>query len=364
MLRMEEQGGPPPLPMIPEPEVPVVRPSGPAPFASITLVIMMLVWLVVSWYRPSPQNDEERIAQLYYPAETTLWYTGAQMFAYEGVKLMGPFSRAVVMIDKDDIPEEPERIGGMLEETIAVLEKKDAASAKVGQLRANLVIVLAEGGEWARAQRELVRLKTDGRYEKFIRLCRAVYEGRSEEARKAKEDFDFGQLGESWMRWRFEAKVAGLTGDAERADWLSGWMRDVARQRMAVMVGVGFINWLMLFASLGIGGVYLAQRIWTAGPEQAPVFPATCREGVGIFLAASLAGLALFWSVGKIPVFTWTIWFNHSLISGFPVLLLFWWRSGRYDREAVLRFLGVKDGPEGLLKLLLMGMIAFPIAWL
>lgn len=356
---MEEQGGEQPIdqPTKPEPVETPATVSAPAPFPNFILLVLLLIWLGTYFSRPVMQSGAERIRLLYYPAETTLRFSGAEMFAYEGAKSMGEAGKLILQIDDDSDSEMAAWLGNMFEESMAELEQRGRAE-DVRQLQMNQAILFAELGDEHGMRESVKKLRRDARNSQFVRLYQSIYAG----GPPAGGGFNFEELGSAWSRWQFEARAAHLKGDHERFQWLNSWLRETESKQGVQLARIAILNWLLGLLGVMTAGVYVIKRGWRAA-AQAQDFPGTLREGLGMFLCASLAGQALFWALSKSPLFTREIWSSHSLVWAIPVVAVVWWRLGRHDGSAMLRFFGWSEGAGGWLRLLKLGALAFPAVW-
>lgn len=356
---MEEQGGEQPIGQPGEP-VPVETPatvSAPVPFPNFILLVMLLVWLGTYFSRPVVQSGAERVRVLYYPAETTLRFSGAEMFAYEGAKSMGGMGKLILQIGDGSDSEMALWLGNMFEESMAELEQRGRAE-DVRQLQLNQAILFAELGHEHGMRESVEKLRSDARNSQFVRLYQSVYAG----GPPAGGGFNFEELGSAWSRWQFEARAAALRGDHERFQWLNSWLRETESKQGVRLARIAILNWLLGLLGVWAAVAYVIKRGWRAA-ARVQDFPSTCREGLGIFLSASLGGQALLWVLSKSPVFAREIWSSYSFVWAIPVVLVTWWRLGRHDWSAMAKFFGVYEGADGFFRLLKLGVMAFPVGW-
>lgn len=274
------------------------------------------------------QAPENRLGWLYYPGETTLSQFGAAMRAVDAFLALSPLAQRANFTSPESLREDREWCADILRETIDYLSNTPspagAADASVNQLRAHLAIVLGEIGNRDEMLEVLDHLRQSDRgFIRFTVWCRAVYADVPviPPYGPLAED-DFSRLGGHWTQWLFEERVANLTGDQPRSDFLSQWRRDLIRKQAGNIALFTLLNWSIIAAGLTWLIMVVRRKVWLTPAAPAPAFPASFTGGLGLFFAGQVLGLAwvgIVWDTvdGDSP------WIRHyAFLMGFPTMLL------------------------------------------
>jgi hypothetical protein len=348
-------GQPPPLPEPPSPRA--LKPC------SSTATIILAVLLVGAFvFRNWPYLTKGRMSTVGSPEHTALFVLHYGMLFHEGATKLPKSGKTILGLigaADSDVPNVCEKA---LRDSISHLQTTRTNQASVDELRAHLIVFLAESGSITNAQRELGLLEKSGPAAGFKSQFESLYETNKLKA------YVWGDpetnLLSGWAAWRFTARWLNARGDPTS---LASHEADIAfaeRTLLSRDVSVFFTAWLVQVAGFIVLAVMLFSKT-LAGPvcSTIPNPDWTAAEVWGLFVRAFLLGFVLEYATIYIPVYGNYAWVAHCLVFCIPTIALLINRHWIRNPISFRQFFGLPGEEAGILKLVCSSLVLFAICW-
>ena len=344
---------------LPVPEMPTAQ-TGPKPFSTVATAILTVLLLVAFSYRNWAYLTRSRADLLTYPS-TPLFLLHEGMLYHEAVQKLPRTGRIFLTLtgeSNDDIPHECEVI---LRDSIAQVESRNDTNAAI-ELRAHLVVLLAETSAFSNAVRELDRLPADNLTSDFRRAFHRYYQTNT--LALPIPDNAGTNLLSGWANWRFTARWLKASGKLAELEQLEKFIATAETRLLKHSMAPAAGGWLLHVVGLAFL-VLLWKKKLVASPHcDVPALPWSAQEYWGLFVRGYLFGLVLEYVAVYVPGLGYFAWLSHAAVSSLPIIGWLAVRHWLRNPASFRQFFGIPDTLERASRLVIGAITLFGICWL